>query len=276
MSIKLLLLLHTILLFNISSVLSHAFSLMWVSAIKLNSLRHFIKPVQCIRCRSFSSLPQLPVSSHFQYISSDSEEGEDSSSHSQYIWSGSEEEDSSECNSTSEVVNKLDSFRKDPGAALTFFELLKARGFRHNVHTYAAIVRILCYCGRQKKLESLLRELVQKMNDLNFEVIDLFEALSKEGSNVFYRVSDAMVKAYCSERMFDQALNVLFQTDRPGFVWSKFTCNFFMNQLLKCGEVDMVLVLYEEMKSVGFSLNQFTYDIVIKALCKLADRKSVV
>ena len=41
-----------------------------------------------------------------------------------------------------------------------------------------------------------------------------------------------------------------------------------MNQLIEYGKVDMAMTIYEQLKRLGFSPNDYTYAIMIKALCK--------
>ncbi|XVE70077.1 hypothetical protein DITRI_Ditri10aG0042900 [Diplodiscus trichospermus] len=121
-----------------------------------------------------------------------------------------------------EVVQTLNSLRKQPGKALSFFNQLKEDGFSHHVCTYVAIVRILCSCGWDRKLNYLLLEIIRKDKCLGFEIMDLFEALQEglegEDSNLLVQLSNALVKAYVTVEMFDEVIDILFQTRRSGFI----------------------------------------------------------
>ncbi|KAK0595990.1 hypothetical protein LWI29_011755 [Acer saccharum] len=232
---------------------------MWVSTVKLSfSQRHFIKHVQCIRFRTVSAVANLNL------VSSDSDvDGQNVNSECELQGNGFSLE-----LSTNEVLETLNGLRKKPKEALSFFQKLKTIGFSHDFYTYAAIVRILCHCGWDRRFDSMVLELVRKENELDFEVTDLFEALSDEGSNALVRFCDALVKAYVSVGMFDKAIDVLLQIKRRGFALSILSCNYFMNLLIECGKVDIALAFYQQLKRLGLSSNEFTYVLVIKALCR--------
>ncbi|TXG71201.1 hypothetical protein EZV62_006136 [Acer yangbiense] len=219
---------------------------------------HFIKHVQCIRFRTVSAIANLNP------VSSDSDvDGPNVNSKCELQGNGFSLE-----LSTNEVLETLNGLRKKPKEALSYFLKLETNGFSHDVYTYAAIVRILCHCCWDRRLDSMMLELVRKENELDFEVTDLFEALSDEGSNALVRLCDALVKAYVSVGMFDEAIDVLFQIKRRGFALSILSCNFFMNRLIECGKVDMALAFYQQLKRLGLSSNEYTYVLVIKALCR--------
>ncbi|KAL4377790.1 hypothetical protein GQ457_02G040360 [Hibiscus cannabinus] len=174
--------------------------------------------------------------------------------------------------SSVEVVQALKSLRKQPGKALLLFNRLKEDGFSHDVWTYASIVRILDRCRRESELDSVFLEIIRKEKCLDFEVMDLFETLDEglegEDSKILVRLSNALVKAYVIVGMFDEAINILFQTRRRGFVPDILSCNFLMNRLIRCGKVDTTVAFYQQLNKLGFEPNDYTYAIVIKALCR--------
>ncbi|KAK1568836.1 hypothetical protein Q3G72_029479 [Acer saccharum] len=214
---------------------------MRVSTVNLFSSSKFIKHHHFIALRSVSALAQLkPLSSD-----SDSDSGPQN---------------------TTKVVETLNRLKKKPIDALSYFDNLKKEGFLHDVCTYAAIVRILCRFRLNKELDLIFLQIIRKQNNVEFEVIDLLKALYHDGSDSFVRVSNAMVKAYVVLGMFDQVLEILFLTERHGFVFPISSYNFFMNQLVHCGKMDTVLAVYQQLGRLGLSLNVYTYVIVLKAL----------
>ncbi|KAF3623599.1 putative protein UXT -like protein [Capsicum annuum] len=102
------------------------------------------------------------------------------------------------------------------------------------------------------------------------------EGLNAESPNSFVRALYALVKAYASLRMFDESIDVLFQTKRCSFGLSVLSCNYLMNHLVECGKVDMAVVAYKQFKMISVTPNVYTYGIVIKALCRKGDLEEAV
>ncbi|KAK4857543.1 hypothetical protein QYF36_002330 [Acer negundo] len=224
---------------------------MWVSTIKLFSLRKYIKH---IRFQSVSALAQLKPSS--SYSDFDSQDREQMNIKTFGL-------------NTVTVVENLNCLKNEPNAAISHFENLKRIGFLHDVYTYAAFVRILCCWRFNNKLSSVFMEIVRKSNNIDFEVTDLLEAIYDDGSNSFVLASNAMVKAYVSLRMFDQVIDIFFPPKRHGFVFSILSLNFLMSQLIHCEKMDMARFVYQQLKRLGLSLNHYTYNLAVKALCKI-------
>ncbi|KAF3966709.1 hypothetical protein CMV_009214 [Castanea mollissima] len=185
----------------------------------------------------------------------------------------------------SRVVQILNSMKRDPKTAISFFDRLKEQGFAHDVSTYAALVRILCYWGLDRKLDAVFLEVIVGSSNGHcqhpgFEISDLFERLvvveGLQADETLLRAYNALVKSYVSVGMFDEAIDVLFQTKRRGFIPHIFTCNFLMNRLIEHGKVDMAVAIYEQLKRLGLSPNDYTYTIVIKALCRKGDLEAAV
>ncbi|KAI8534703.1 hypothetical protein RHMOL_Rhmol10G0117100 [Rhododendron molle] len=174
---------------------------------------------------------------------------------------------------TCKVVEILNSLREEPCHALSFFDQLKEQGFVHNVSTYMAIIRILCYWGMATRLDSILLGVI-KSNDkhLGFNVSDLFEALIErieaKGPESLIRAFDALVKAYISIGNFDEAIDTLFQTKRRGLIPNIMTCNFLLNRLIESRKNDTAVAVFQQFKRLGLSPNDYSYCIVIKALCR--------
>ncbi|KAK7840518.1 putative pentatricopeptide repeat-containing protein [Quercus suber] len=185
----------------------------------------------------------------------------------------------------SRVVQILNSMERDPKTAISFFDRLKEQGFAHDVSTYAALVRILCHWGLDRKLDAVFLEVIVGSSNGHcqhpgFEISDLFERLvvveGLQADETLVRAYNALVKSYVSIGMFDEAIDVLFQTKRRGFIPHIFTCNFLMNRLIEHGKVDMAVAIYEQLKRLGLSPNDYTYAIMIKALCRKGDLEAAV
>ncbi|EOA26604.1 hypothetical protein CARUB_v10022664mg [Capsella rubella] len=171
----------------------------------------------------------------------------------------------------SSLLRFLNSTRDDPSLALSFLEQLKQHGVSPNVNAYATLVRILSAWGLDRKLDSVLVELI-KNEERGFCVMDLIEVIGEEADDVvMVRGSSALVKAYVSLGMFDEAIDVLFQIKRLDCVPSIKSCNFLMNRLIEFGKIDMVVALFKQRKQLGLCANEYTYAIVVKALCRKGD-----
>ncbi|KAF3662493.1 putative protein UXT -like protein [Capsicum annuum] len=245
---------------------------MWVPAIRSSSYRNVFKNIQFIRLKSISSVAQLSP-----YLSDSSSDEQIANNHMK---------NNELINNTVEVnsywvTEMLNSLREEPNDALSFFRQLKESGFKHDIQTYMGIIRIFCYWGMNMKLDSLFLEVINAGKEgLGFEVSDLFEqlveGLNAEGPNSLVRALDALVKAYASLRMFDESIDVLFQTKRCSFGLSVLSCNYLMNQLVECGKVDMAVAVYKQFKMISVTPNVYTYGIVIKALCRKGDLEEAV
>ncbi|KAL1225931.1 Pentatricopeptide repeat-containing protein [Cardamine amara subsp. amara] len=185
--------------------------------------------------------------------------------------SNSEQLNLSKLNQAS-LLRVLNSTRDDPSLALSFLKQIKQQGVSLNVNAYATLVRILSSWGLDRKLDSVLVELM-KNEELGFSVIDLIEVIREEdnGSLLLIRVSGALVKAYVSLGMFDEAIDVLFQSKRFNCVPDIKACNFLMNRLIEFGKIDMVVALFRQLKQLGLCGNDYTNAIMVKALCRKGD-----
>ncbi|ESQ50072.1 hypothetical protein EUTSA_v10001906mg [Eutrema salsugineum] len=173
------------------------------------------------------------------------------------------------------VLRVLDSVRDDPNLAFSFLGQLKQNGVSLNVNAYATVVKILSGWGLDRKLDSVLVELIGN-EERSFCVMDLIEAIGEDAAEdkrylLLVRVSSALVKAYVSLGMFDEAIDVLFQSYRLGCVPGIKSCNFLMNRLIEFGKNDMVLALFRQLMQIGLCANDYTYAIVVKALCREGD-----
>ncbi|KAJ6983667.1 hypothetical protein NC653_026475 [Populus alba x Populus x berolinensis] len=82
------------------------------------------------------------------------------------------------------------------------------------------------------------------------------------------RASDALVKVYVKVGMFDEAIDVHFQNSKVrGFVPRIWSCYFFMNLLIECRRVEMVVATYQHLQSINSSPNDYTYTLAIEAFC---------
>ncbi|KAJ4849629.1 hypothetical protein Tsubulata_017738 [Turnera subulata] len=244
---------------------------MWVSSIKSLCCRRCVKDVNLVRFYNVSALAVLSpnLSNPVEEITVNTPPEGDFVGDNRFL----------ELNSV-RAVEALNSLRKDPVLAFSLFNQLKEGGFSHDVYSYAAVVKILCVWGLNRKLDSVLLEIIRKKKDLDFEIPELLQVL-EEGpetgcSDLLVRVSSALVKAYVSVGMFHEAIDVFF--------WAKpdiCSCNFLMNRLIECQKEDMAVAnrliqftkvdtavaIYHQLKSIGLSPNEFTYTLAIKALC---------
>ncbi|KAF8111135.1 hypothetical protein N665_0076s0131 [Sinapis alba] len=178
------------------------------------------------------------------------------------------------------LLRVLNSAKDDPNLALSFLNQLKQNGVSLNVNSYAALVRILSHWRLDRKLDSVLVELIRN-DKCGFSVMELMEAIGEEEdaaveeehkrSFLLARVSSALVKTYVSLGMFDEAIDVLYQSKRLGCVPGIKSCNFLMNRLIEFGKTDMVVALFRQLNQLGLSANDYTYAIVVKAFCRKRD-----
>ncbi|XLR25606.1 hypothetical protein S83_053506 [Arachis hypogaea] len=96
---------------------------------------------------------------HFNVSHTDFSESEDSSSSSSYCSSNNITND----NMKEESFHIVKSLHNDPSLAFSFFTQLEQQqfvGFPENISTYAAIIRIFCYWGLNRRLNSVFLDLI--------------------------------------------------------------------------------------------------------------------
>ncbi|MFS8030864.1 putative tetratricopeptide-like helical domain superfamily [Helianthus anomalus] len=239
---------------------------MWVPLIRSVYRRHLVKFDRIFRFSSVSSLAQLPFS---DVSDSGSEENYPHPFNNNSIASFDHAHQVFDKLSVIETLNYL---KEQPNTALNLLTRLKLCGFTHDVATYMAIIRFMCYWGMISRLKFLFLEvIVDKDGAFGFNVSDLFEGLLKEFNvgdhHLFVIAVDALIKAFLNVRRFDEAFEVLLKI-QGRFVLSVRTCNLFLNELDEEGEVDIVMAVYEHLKTSGFCPNVYTYGIVVKGLCR--------
>ncbi|CAI9103554.1 OLC1v1002065C1 [Oldenlandia corymbosa var. corymbosa] len=234
-----------------------------VSTIRSASSRKIFRNSQFFGIKTISSVVQF--SSHDSHSTSDeqiSETGKSEDIGDQYL----------ELNS-SRVLEFLKKLKKEPIYAVSFFAQLREQRFRPDLRTYVAMLWIFCYCGMDRKLRSVLREVITlKREGLGFDVWDVFDALvegvNAVGLKLFSRVLDAMIKAFASESMFGEATKFLYEIKKRGFGISIFSLNYLMNRLIECGDADRAILIYNHLEKLGLTPNVYTYGIVVKAFCR--------
>ncbi|XP_073222146.1 uncharacterized protein [Cicer arietinum] len=184
--------------------------------------------------------------------------------------------DSDITSNTFQVLQKLYFLRNNPSQALSYFTQLNQQGFSYNISTYAAIIRIMCYWGWLRKLDSLFLDVIaHSKQDPSFKIHELFDSLF-EGVDVnqnhyLLRAFDGFVKACVSLNMFDEAIEFLLHTRRSVILPNVLTFNFLINRLVIHDEIDTALFVYEQFKRLGLIPNHYTYAIIIKAHCRKGD-----
>ena len=107
--------------------------------------------------------------------------------------------------------------RDDPNIALSLLVQLKEHGVSPNVNAYATLVRILSNWGLDRKLNSVLVELIEN-EERGFSVMDLIEVIGEDGeednqSLVLIRVSGALVKAYVVSAFLTRLSMICFRVN---------------------------------------------------------------
>ncbi|KAL2557875.1 Pentatricopeptide repeat-containing protein [Forsythia ovata] len=242
---------------------------MRVSAIRPVHVKYLFKNLQFIR---FQSVPSL---AHFNpyYADSFSDESDSGTENNIICVEKSNSNNNVVELSSNGVIEILNNLKKEPIFALSFFYQLKERGFLHDVWTYMEIIKILCYWGMNRKLVCLLSEVIKlEKEHFSIQVMDLLEAMVKgiksEDLSSLGRAIDALIEAYVSLGMFDEAIDILFKTKRRGVGPCLLSCNFLINRLVEHEKVDMSVEIYKLLKWLGQSPNVYTYGIVIKAYCR--------
>ncbi|CAH1441961.1 unnamed protein product [Lactuca virosa] len=169
------------------------------------------------------------------------------------------------------VINKtVDHWKRERMSALLFSRQLKESGFKHDVETYMAIIRLLCDSGIYVRLNHLFMYVIDEninREPVGFEISDLLEALIEEK---LIKAVDVLVKVYASVGRFEEAMHILSKMrSRGGLMVSTRTCNFVLKELIEWEKVPMLDSVYRELKRNGLIPNVYTYGILIKAHCSM-------
>ncbi|CAI9268101.1 unnamed protein product [Lactuca saligna] len=163
------------------------------------------------------------------------------------------------------VTATLDQSKRERNSALLFARELKVFGFKHDVESYMAIIRLLCHSGMGVRLNHLFMYVIdQNINRerVAFEISDLLEALIEEK---LIKAVDVLVKVYASVGRFEEAMHTLSEMrSRAGLMVSTLTCNFVLKELIEWEKEHMVESVYRELKRKGLIPNVYTYEILIK------------
>ncbi|KAL7616376.1 hypothetical protein Lser_V15G02079 [Lactuca serriola] len=163
------------------------------------------------------------------------------------------------------VAATLDQSKRERNSALLFARQLKVFGFKHDVESYMAIIRLLCHSGMGVRLNHLFMYVIdQNINRerVAFEISDLLEALIEEK---LIKAVDVLVKVYASVGRFEEAMHTLSEMrSRGGLMVSTSTCNFVLKELIEWEKEHMVESVYRELKRIGLIPNVYTYEILIK------------
>jgi pentatricopeptide repeat protein len=182
-----------------------------------------------------------------------------------------------------ELLRVLASLKDDPYLALSFLKRMERNvTFLPSVQAYATVIRIVFGCGLDQKLNNFLVELVRKGDKgRGFSVMDLLKAVGEaeeEGKGsllLLSRLSSALVKAYANLDMFDQAIDIFFQTSPLGCVPDIQALSFLMNRMIASGENNMAVATFMQIERLGLDADANTYVLVVQALCRNEDTKGV-
>ncbi|KAJ0238983.1 Pentatricopeptide repeat-containing protein [Hirschfeldia incana] len=192
------------------------------------------------------------------------------SSEPQLLRIGNSDFNLSNINQTS-LLRILNSTKHDPNLTLSLLHHLNQNHIPLNLNAYSALVTILSRWRLDRKLDSVLTELI-KNQECGFSVMELMESIAEDApEEEADRVSGSLVKTYSNLGLFDEAVDVLYQSKRLGCVPGIKPCNFLMNRLVESGRTDMVLALFRQLNQLGLRANDYTYAIAVKALCRKRD-----
>lgn len=242
---------------------------MLVSSIRSASRLNRFTSLQFIRLHSVPSL------AHFTpYFSDSGSEDPNSTSRNDVTATNCSDNDNYLELNPCKVVQILQNMKLEPISALSFFNNLKEKGFRHDARSYLAMIKILCYWRMDRKLDCLLSDIINlKGEDLCFEVSELLDAMAEElksdGPSSLLRAFDTLIKTYASLEMFDEAIDTLFATRRHGVGPCVLSCNFLMNRLVVHGKVETAVAIYRQLKNIDVEPNIYTYGIAVKAYCRM-------
>jgi pentatricopeptide repeat protein len=75
--------------------------------------------------------------------------------------------------------------------------------------------------------------------------------------------------------MFDQAIDIFFQTSPLGCVPDIQALSFLMNRMIASGENNMAVATFMQIERLGLDADANTYVLVVQALCRNEDTKGV-
>ncbi|XP_023744858.1 pentatricopeptide repeat-containing protein At2g26790, mitochondrial [Lactuca sativa] len=171
------------------------------------------------------------------------------------------------------VINEtlLEQSKRERRSALLYMRELKESGFKHDLETYMAVVRLLCHWdwGMDARSNNVINDVI---DNTNWEVVsfkisdDLFDALMEEN---LIKAVNGLLTVYASAGKFKEVIHTLIKMKRRGvLVVSTKTCNFIMSQLIKEDLEDIVEQVYRVLRRDGMIPNLYTYGLLLYVICK--------
>ncbi|XP_010458842.1 PREDICTED: putative pentatricopeptide repeat-containing protein At1g13800 isoform X1 [Camelina sativa] len=177
------------------------------------------------------------------------------------------------------VLRVLNTMKDDPFLALSFLKRIEGNGALPSLQAYAAVIRIVCGCGLDQKLNPFFMGFIRKGDEgRGFTVMELFNAIGEaEVSLVLLtRVSTALVKAYANLQLFDEAVEFFFRSYYSlGRAPDIKALNFLLSRMIASGRTDLVVGVFWEIERLGLDADAHTYVLVVKALCRNDDTEGV-
>ena len=156
--------------------------------------------------------------------------------------------------SSIKLAQVLASYARKPLMAYFLFKDSQALGFHHDLSTYSVIIRILCRSGMHSKLLSL------------FSLACLLKGIAVGIGDILCLIhsSRLMLLVTSPRRLFF----AFYQLCKLGFIPSVRTCNFLLNHVVENFELEMIMVVFDQMKRFGVSPDTYMLTIMIKAFCR--------
>ncbi|KAL6987020.1 hypothetical protein U1Q18_012779 [Sarracenia purpurea var. burkii] len=167
--------------------------------------------------------------------------------------------------------------QEDYVLSLEFFNWVEVQkpGF-HTLAVHSIILHNLTKNCKFKSAESILMKILQPSSiDLPSK---LFEAIlnSFRLSNSLPRVFDSLFKTYAHMNKFRNATETFCRMKDYGFLPTVESCNAYLSSLISMNRADIALAIYKEMQQSRISLNIYTVNMFIGALCKLGKLEKAV
>ncbi|KAL7618275.1 hypothetical protein Lser_V15G02036 [Lactuca serriola] len=169
------------------------------------------------------------------------------------------------------AIETYDQLKRERSSALLFIRQLKESGFKHDLETYMAVVRLLCHWdwGMDATSDNLINDVIDNTNweVVTFEISDdLFDALMEEK---LIKAVDGLVEVYASAGKFEEAIHTLSEMkSKGGLVVSTRTSNFVMWELIKQDKEEMIVSVFRELMRNGMIPDVLTYAILMKDICR--------
>ncbi|KAI4982877.1 hypothetical protein ZWY2020_023369 [Hordeum vulgare] len=172
--------------------------------------------------------------------------------------------------SSAGVIRALQRLEGKPAVAFAYFKDTEGIGFRHDLATYAEIIRVLSHKGRGRMLFSLFGEILSPADGRGGgpEIVPLMDQLRRTctTSDALLFATDCLITTCTTCRSAPDTVGLFGDLCRLGIVPAVCTCNILLKFAAESGDSEIVVSAYDQLKEFGLTLDAHALGLITRPL----------